>query len=127
MTVDFVWEKPVIIFYRERVKEREKKAFAVVKAAKLEVKSTGSAEYAEFQGNIQDFFPLMGDIDHVSSDEGLADRYVLCWFEDREDDFDKAWRRLIGVTFSEAPVLTTDEKGKRSYSAVFKAKHGKLT
>jgi len=68
----------------------------------------------------------MGDIDYLSSKEGKADRYVLCWFDDREDDFGKAFRRLTGVTFPEGTKFVTDEKGKRSYSAKFEAKHGKL-
>ena len=123
MDVNFVWEKPVIIFYKERIKERERKAFAVIKAKKLEIKAD---EDAELEGSIQGFFPLMGNVDYISSKEGMTDRYILCWFEDKENDFSKAWRRLIGVTFPEAPSLVTDKRGKRSYGAVFKAKHGKL-
>jgi len=75
---------------------------------------------------IKDFFPLMGDIDYVSSEEGKADRYVLCWFDDRYDDFSKAFRRLTGVTFPEGIKCVTDEKGKISCNADFEAKHGKL-
>lgn len=70
--MDFVWEKPVIIFYKERIKERERRAFAVVKATKLEIEAEGDTG---LKGRIQGFFPLMGDIDYVSSEEGMADRY----------------------------------------------------
>lgn len=75
---------------------------------------------------LEGFFPLMGDIDSISNKEGKADRYVLCWFDDRDDDFGKAFRRLTGVTFPEGATFVTDEKGKRSYDAKFEAKHGKL-
>jgi hypothetical protein len=75
---------------------------------------------------LKDFFPLMGDIDCISSEEGKADRYVLCWFDDRYDDFGKAFRRLTGVTFPEGIKCVDDERGKTSCNANFEAKHGKL-
>lgn len=68
----------------------------------------------------------MGNIDYVSSAEGMSDKYVMCWMEDKEDDFKKAWRRLSGVAFPLGISFTTDEKGKRTYTADFKAEHGKL-
>jgi hypothetical protein len=68
----------------------------------------------------------MGDINYISSEEGKADRYVLCWFDDRYDDFSNAFKRLSGVTFSEGIKCINDEKGKISCNAVFEAKHGKL-
>jgi hypothetical protein len=122
--VDFVWEKPVIVFYRERRETPERKAFAVVKARKLVV-SRGEKETA-FRCNVKDFFPLMGDIDYISTEKGLAGRYVLCWFEDEEDDFSEAWRRLMGVTFPNGIAFLTDEEGKRTYNANFKAEKAKL-
>ncbi len=122
--MDLVWEKPVLIFFKERFEKPEAKAFAVIKAKRLIV--TRKEEKAEFSGSIKDFFSLMGDIDYISSEEGMSDRYVLCWFEDREDDFNKAWRRLTGVTFPEGIAYVTDEKGKRTYNSDFKAKQGKL-
>ncbi|NIP66989.1 hypothetical protein GWN63_04970 [Candidatus Bathyarchaeota archaeon] len=123
--MDFVWQKPVIVFYKERHKELEREPFAVVKARKLVV-SRVSKEGAKFRGSIEDFFPLMGDVDYISSQQGMSDRYVLCWFEDEEDDFKKAWRRLTGVTFSDGFTFTTDEKVKRTYNGDFKAEQGKL-
>jgi len=119
-----IWEKPVIVFYKERLEEPETKAMVVIKAKRLEIlKEKGDSEMS---GTINDFFPLMGDIDYVSSEDGKSDRYVLCWFDDSEDDFSKSWRRLIGVTFSQGLTFSTDRKGKRTYNASFSAKSGKL-
>lgn len=123
--MELVCNKPVIIFYKERGKQPERKAFAVVKARKLLVSKVDEKETL-FDGSVNDFFPLMGDIDYICSKEGMADRYVLCWFDDKEDDFAKAWRRLTGVTFPAGTNFATDKKGKRTYNATFKAKHGKL-
>jgi len=120
----FVWEKPVIVFYRERLKKPERKAFAVVKARRLVISRVEGG--TKFRGNIKDFFPFMGDIDYISSTKGMSDRYVLCWIDDKEDDFSKAWRRLNGVNFPSGIVFRTDEKGKRTYNADFEAEHGKL-
>lgn len=118
------WEKPVIVFYRERLEKPETKAMAVIKAKRLEILKENKD--SEISGNIDDFFPLMGDIDYVSSESGKFDRYVLCWFDDGEDDFGKSWRRLIGVTFPHGFEFSTDSKGKRTYNASFSANSGKL-
>jgi hypothetical protein len=122
--LDFVWEKPVLVFYRERQDRPERKAFAVVKARKLVV-SRGEEETA-FRGEITDFFPLMGDIDYISTEEGSSGRYILCWFEDEEDDISKAWRRLISVTFPNGIAFVTDEENKRTYNANFRAIKAKI-
>jgi hypothetical protein len=122
--LDLVWEKPVIIFYKERLKKPERKAFAVVKAKKLVISRV--KEDNKFEGRIDDSFPFMGDIDYVSSKEGTSGRYVLCWMDDKEDDFNKAWRRLTGVTFPAGISFTTDEMGKRTYNTSFKAEDGNL-
>lgn len=122
--MDLVWEKPVIVFYKERLEKPETKAFAVIKARKLLISKV--EEGSKFKGSVEDFFPFMGDIDYISSTEGISDKYVLCWLDDKEDDFNKAWRRLTGVTFPSGITFVTDEKGKRTYNANFKAKHGKL-
>ncbi len=39
----------------------------------------------------------MGDADYLSSAEGKADHFVLCWFDDTEPDETKNLRRLGGV------------------------------
>ncbi|MCP8308979.1 MAG: hypothetical protein H3Z54_09850 [archaeon] len=121
--MELFWEKPVIVFYKERAK-RESKALAVIKARRLTIRK--DEESGKFKGTIQDFFPFMGDIDYISSPSRTSDRYVICWMDDREDDFSKAWRRLNGVTFPKGFVSITDDKGKRTYNANFEAKHGKL-
>ena len=122
--MDFVWEKPVIVFYRERHEKPERKAFAVVKARKLVVSQ--HEEETTFEGDITDFFPLMGDIDYISTREGASGRYVVCWFDDEEDDFRKAWRRLTGVAFPHGMTFVTNEEGKRTYQAKFRAAKAKL-
>ena len=122
--LQFVWEKPVITFYIERFGKPEREAFVVVQARRLVVQRNGGSN--KLGCALEDFFPLMGDIDCISTEEGKAGRYVLCWFDDREDDFGKAFRRLTGVTFPEGIKCATDKKGKRTCNANFEAKHGKL-
>jgi len=122
--LQFVWEKPVITFYKERFGRPEREAFVAVKTRKLVVSTKD--ESTEFSCVLKDFFSIIGDIDYVSTKEGKADRYVLCWFDDRDDDFGKAFRRLTGVTFAEGIKCVTDEKGKKTCNARFEAKHGKL-
>ena len=122
--MQFVWEKPVITFYKERFGRPEREAFVAVKTRKLVVSTKD--ESTEFSCVLKDFFSIIGDIDYVSTKEGKADRYVLCWFDDRDDDFGKAFRRLTGVTFAEGIKCVTDEKGKKTCNARFEAKHGKL-
>lgn len=122
--MESVWEKPVITFYRERFGKPEREAFLVVKARKLTV-SNNSVD-TKISCSLEDFFPLMGDINYISSKEGKADRYVLCWFDDRYDDFTKAFRRLTGVTFPQGIKCIKNKKGKMSCNVNFEAKHGKL-
>jgi hypothetical protein len=120
--MDFVWNKPVLTFYRERT-PREKEPFAVVKALKLEVTKSEKEDYV---GKINAFFPLMGNLDCLSSVEGKQDHYVICWFDDKIEDIDESFRRLAGVTFTSDVPYVVDARGKRTYTAKFKAKHGKL-
>ncbi|MCJ7613536.1 hypothetical protein MUO71_02060 [Candidatus Bathyarchaeota archaeon] len=122
--MQFVWEKPVLTFYRERFGKPEREAFVAVKTRKLVV--SRKEEDTKISCALEDFFPIMGQLDYVSSKEGKADRYVLCWFDDTVDDFGKAFRRLTGVTFQEGIKCATDEKCKITYNARFEAKHGKL-
>jgi hypothetical protein len=119
-----VWKKSTITFYKERFGKPEREAFAVVKARKLIV--SRNEKDAKFSCVIEDFFPLMGDIDYLSTKDGKVDRYVLCWFDDNIADFGKAFRRLTGATFPEGIKFVTDEKGKRTYNVSFEAEHGKL-
>ena len=119
--MDFAWSKPVLTFYRERT-PREKEPFVVVKALKLEVAESEE----ECLGEIKAFFPLMGNLDCLSSVEGRQDHYVICWFDDEIENLDESFRRLAGVTFLSDVPYVVDERGKRTYNAKFKAKHGKL-
>lgn len=119
----FVWDKPVLTLYRDRKQQPEREPFAVVKARKLTITQS---ESNGIDGTLQDFFALMGNLDYISSKEGESDRYIACWFDDKEDDFDQAGRRLIGLTFPTGARYFVDEREKRTYNTNFKAEHGKL-
>lgn len=117
--VEFIWDKPVLSLYRENNERPETEAFAVVKAKKFTVSEN---ETGTLNGNINDFFCLMGDVDQIVS----ANKYVVCWFDDEVDDFYEAFRRLSGVTFPSGVSYVMDKRNKRTYNTVFQAKHGKL-
>jgi hypothetical protein len=116
---DSVWVKPVLSFYRENNEQPETEAFAVIKAKRLVV---SSIETGGFNGKIEGFFSLMGDVDQVQPDH----KYVVCWFDDSVGDFYAAFRRLSGVTFPAKPSYTVDNREKRSYNTEFSAKHAKI-
>ncbi len=122
--MELTWDKPVIVFYKERADEPERKAFLVVKARRLVIFEDEEGE--GYRGRINDFFPLMGDIDYLSSNEGTSDHYVLCWFEDKEEDLGNAWRRLTGVTFRDGLSFDINMMKKKTYNANFRAQAGKL-
>jgi hypothetical protein len=116
---EFFWNKPTLSFYRENNEQPETEAFAVIKAKKLTVKQLLEGG---FNGTIKDFFCLMGDVDQIQP----ANKYVVCWFDDEVDDFYEAFRRLTGVSFDSGVKYELDKRNKRTYNAVFQAKHGKL-
>jgi len=118
----YVWNKPVLTFYIEK-KPPEKEPFAVVKSSKLEI---NMSKEKPLTGEIKGFFPLMGNLDCISSIDGLENKYVICWFDDTVEDFSLAFRRLIGVTFSSKISFTVDKKGKKTYNAEFQALNGKI-
>ena len=120
--MNFEWNKPVLTFYRERT-PREKEPLAVVKAIKLEVTKSEKEGYL---GKINAFFPLMGNLDCLSSIEGKQDHYVICWFDDKVENINESFRRLAGVAFPYDVPYVVDEKGKRTYNTRFTAKIGKL-
>lgn len=120
--MNHIWKKPVLTFYREKYPP-EKEPFAVAKTVRLEILKT---QENKLTGKIVDFFPLMGNLDCLSSVEGLIEKYVLCWFDDTVDDIAQAFRRLAGVTFSSKVSYSLDEKGKKTYNADFTALAGKL-
>ena len=86
-------------FLKRRDVNPEIDPFVVVKAKKLTVTKGADAKYS---GSIVDFFTLMGDADYLTTKEGVADHYVMCWFDDTEPDMTKDLRRLRGVTFKAA-------------------------
>ena len=106
--MQFVWEKPVITFYKERFGRPEREAFVAVKARKLVVSK--KEEATKFKCALEDFFPIMGKLDQISSEKVKTNRYVLCWFDDTVDDFGKACRRLTGVTFQDGIKCINDKK-----------------
>ncbi len=117
------WKKPVLCIFKERDINPEIDPFVVVKAKKLTVTLQ---EGSKCSGNIEDFFTLMGDADYLSSPKGVADHYVMCWFDDTEPDMTKDLRRLRGVAFTGKVTYFLNEGGKRTYNAAFKAEHAKL-
>jgi hypothetical protein len=118
-----VWNKPVLTLYRDRRPQPEREPLAVVQAKKLTVTTSGKKT---LEGNVENFFALMGNLDYISFKGGEIDRYVVCWFDDKEDDFIQAARRLSGVTFPPGMSFKVDERGKRTYTSTFKAEYGKL-
>ena len=120
---EFLWKKPVLCIFKERDVNPEIDPFVVVKAKKLTLTQEAGSK---FSGHIEDFFTLMGDADYLSSAEGAADHYVMCWFDDTEPDMTKDLRRLKGVTFAGKVTFFLNEGGKRTYNASFKAERAKL-
>jgi hypothetical protein len=119
---ELVWNKPVLCIFKER-EPFEIDPFVVVKAKKLIVTSQDGSRC---DGKVEDFFTLMGDADYLSTSQGVVDHYVVCWFDDTEPDMTKDLRRMHGVTFMGKVDCSINAGGKRTYNAVFKAKHAKL-
>jgi hypothetical protein len=118
------FHRPVIQVYRERLDHPEKEALIVIKSATgMTIEEGGTPR---FSGEIKDFFPLMGRLDFLSDEAGLEDSYVLCWFDDREEDFGRSWKRLTGVRFAERPALISSPESKPAYSVSFTAAGGRL-
>ena len=122
--MQFVYEKPVLTIYKERFEKPEKEPFVAVKARKIVISKT--EKEMDYNCVLKDFFPIMGNLDYITSEEGKSDRYVLCWFDDSEDNLNSAFRRLTGVTFNEGIECITDKKGRVTCNSRFKAKQGKL-
>jgi hypothetical protein len=116
---EFLWSKPVLSLYRENNEQPETEAFGVIKAKKLII---SELENGGFSGKIEDFFSLMGDLDQIQP----GNKYVVCWFDDSNEDFHAAFRRLSGVTFPTELKYAIDKRNKRTYNATFEAKHAKL-
>jgi hypothetical protein len=116
---EFIWNKPVLSIYRENNEQPETEPFAVIKAKKLVV---SESENQEFNGKLEGFFCLMGNVHAIQS----ANSYVLCWFDDSIEDFTDAFRRLSGVTFPRGVSYTMDKRNKRTYNTFCHALHAKL-
>ena len=120
-----VWKKPVICIFKERMVTPEVDPFVVIKAKQITLTAGKEAKYL---GTMEDFFTLMGDADYLSSAEGKADHYVLCWFDDTEPDMTKDLRRLRGVRFTGEIFCTQNAvTHKRTYNAAFSAEQAKIT
>ncbi len=119
----FKWKKPTITIYRERQDPSEKETFVVLKARRITLESM---EGTGFTGTIDGFFKLMGDIKYISSSDGKKDRYVLCWFDDSIEDFDKAFRKLRGVTFPHG-ISSIPSEDKELYKTSLQAEQGKIS
>lgn len=120
---EHVWNKPVVCIFKERDIDPETDPFVVIKAKKIALNITTDGGVT---GTLQDFFTLMGDADYLSTSKGTADHYVMCWFDDTEPDMTKDLRRLRGVRLIGKVTFVSDERGKRTYNAAFKAEHAKL-
>lgn len=120
---EFIWNKPVLCIFKERDVNPEIDPFVVLKAKKLTLTQGRDCKYS---GRIVDSFTLMGDADYLTSAEGIADHYVMCWFDDTEQDMTKDLRRLRGVTLSSKVTCVLNDHGKRTYNVDFKAEYAKL-
>lgn len=120
--MNYIWKKAVLTLYREKF-PRENEPFAVVKSAKLSIHTSSENKLV---GKIKDFFPLMGSLDYLTSMDGIAKKYVLCWFDDSIEDMNLSFRRLTGVAFIDPLSYVLDGQGKKSFSAKFVAISGKL-
>jgi len=70
----------------------------------------------------------MGDAEYISTAEGKADHYVMCWFDDTEPDMTKDLRRLRGVRFNGEVTQSENPKThKRTYNGSFTAEQAKIT
>jgi hypothetical protein len=122
--LEFICDKPALTIYKERFEKPEKEPFVAVKAKRIVISKT--EKEMGYSCVLEDFFPIMGNLDYITTKEGKVDTYVLCWFDDSEDNFNSAFRRLTGVTFNEGIECINDNKGKIICNSRFKAKHGKL-
>lgn len=117
-----IWNKPVICIFKER-DDPEIDPFVVVKAKKISISQSASGK---FDGEIQDFFTLMGDADYLTTSDGIGDHFVICWFDDTEPDMTRDLRRLRGVTLAAKATCAINKADKRTYNVAFRADHAKL-
>ena len=110
-----VWQKPVIVLYREYHDQPTQEAIAVLRARRL---SLMKQEKDLIAGRIEDFFPLMGDISEIQSDPTGVNRYILCIYNGEEKPFDHP-DRLSGIVFPEGFSIIQEQNNKRTYHGSF--------
>jgi hypothetical protein len=116
--IDKIWEKPVIVLYREDHNQQTRDALAVLRARRLTlIEEEGNDEIT---GRIEDFFPLMGDISGLQGEPKDVKHYILCVYNDNEKPYDQP-DRISGVVFPEGLSFIRDQYGKRTYHGSFQA------
>ena len=94
---------------------------AVIKARHMSVGRPDRRNY--YDGYINDFFPLMGNIIIGPIVKG---EYTLWWTDDKEDDYEKSGRVLNGVTFPRGIMAKGKFGSRNTYTAYFEAKYAEL-
>jgi hypothetical protein len=120
--MNYIWNKAVLTFYRQKI-PHESEPFAVVKSKKLTIQKSSEKKIV---GEIENFFPLMGNLANLTSMDGIAEKYVICWFDDSIEDITLSFRRIAGVSFIAPLSFVIDKNGKKSFSVKFEAISGKL-
>ena len=115
---ELVWKKPVVCIFKERDVDPEIDPFVVVKAKKIVLSRQGAEGVT---GRLQDFFTLMGDADYLSSAEGAADHYVMCWFDDAESDMTRDLRRLRGVALQGKVTFVSQRRRQKNIQRCFQS------
>jgi hypothetical protein len=114
---DQIWQKPVIVVYREYHDQPTQDAVAVLRARRL---TLIEEENNVITGRIEDFFPLLGDISGIQSDPTGMNRFILCIYNGGEKPFDQP-DRLSGIVFPKGFSFIRDQQGKRTYHGSFQA------
>ena len=115
--MDQVWQRPVLTLYPFEKEAPVSSPQVVLKSRKFEI--SYDENDSPVSGRIEDFFPLMGDLDTINSVEGRKKSYILCWHEDDDPDFFHSQRKLVSIRFNKAFEVKTDDRGKRSYNCEF--------
>jgi hypothetical protein len=106
------------VLYREYQDQPTREAVAVIRARRLALIENENKD--TLTGRIEDFFPLMGDLDNIQPDPESENLYVLCIYNEGEKPFDHP-DRITGVTFLEGLSFIRDQQGKRTYHSTFQA------
>ncbi|MHA1835900.1 MAG: hypothetical protein ACTSYQ_03095 [Candidatus Odinarchaeia archaeon] len=85
-------------------RENETKPMCVCGAKKISLDFPVDSSKQNFNGSIEDFFPLMGSIIELISEPGFSGslgKYVICWPDDESEE-DKMWKKIVGLRFLES-------------------------